>query len=60
MVIEKGTLIEESRFRDREEDPWLLALFAKDKDKIGRTYSLHSRFKVEYGDIFVGYEVVHA
>lgn len=60
MVIEEGTLIDESRFRDREEDPWLLALFAKDKKKIGRNYSLHSSFRVECGDIFIGYEVLHA
>lgn len=60
MVIREGTSIDENRFRDREEDPWLLALFAKDKTKIGRNYSLHSSFRVDHGDVFLGYEVVRA
>jgi hypothetical protein len=45
----------------RPEDLWLLALYVegrKNEGKIGQSFSLHTRFKVEKGDIFLGYELV--
>lgn len=44
---------------DRREDIWLLALHVgeKDKDKIGRSFSLKRRFNVEKGAIYLVYKV---
>lgn len=39
---------------------WLLALFVdtEEKDKIGRSFSLGTRFNIVEGEIFLGFEVV--
>jgi hypothetical protein len=50
----------ENYWGKRSEDAWLLTLFASDSDDIGRSFSMHSEFTVNEGDIHLGYVVKKA
>jgi hypothetical protein len=47
----------ENYWGKRSEDAWLLTLFAHDPSKIGKSFSMHSGFSVNEGDIHLGYVI---
>lgn len=57
-VMLKATSFNDETYSKRPEDAWFLALSVSKEDAVGQSFSLHRSFRVESGDIYLGYVII--